>query len=112
MDWDKWGRESEERMAKNWKLFEELKAKMAANRLLQQNQGLTIHQSGELSDSNSFLVHNDNDVHSYGVEREYNIPLDHVINIVHHDFTLKEDGNREEELVLPGIGLEDCAIKE
>ena len=105
MDWDKWGRESEERMAKNWKLFEELKAKMAANRLLQQNQGLTIHQSGKLSDS--FFVHNDIDVHSYEAKREENVSLSHVVeNNVHHN-KFKEDGNWEEENVLPGNGLGD-----
>ncbi|KAK9922374.1 hypothetical protein M0R45_030840 [Rubus argutus] len=55
--------------------------RIQANRLFEQNQELTNQQPCEFSDPNPLLVH--------------------------HEFTLKEDGNREEELVLPGIGLGD-----
>ncbi|KAK9922612.1 hypothetical protein M0R45_031069 [Rubus argutus] len=105
-DDERW-RETQERSAKIDYLIE----KIEANRLLEQNQELTNLQPCKLHDPDSLLMHNDNYVHSYGVEREENVPLNDVDNIVmHHDFKLKEDGNREEELVLPGNGLGDCDV--
>ncbi|KAK9929183.1 hypothetical protein M0R45_026289 [Rubus argutus] len=69
--------ETQERSSKIDYLIKEIQA----NRLFEQNQELTNQQPCEFSDPNPLLVH--------------------------HEFTLKEDGNREEELVLPGIGLGD-----
>ncbi|KAK9924251.1 hypothetical protein M0R45_032631 [Rubus argutus] len=104
-DDERW-RETQERSAKIDYLIKEIEA----NRLLKQHQELTNQQPCKLVDPNPLLVQ-DNYVHSYGVEREENVPLNHVDNIVmHHDFILKEDGNREEELVLPGNGLGDCDV--
>ncbi|KAK9928909.1 hypothetical protein M0R45_026026 [Rubus argutus] len=76
-DDDERWRETQERSAKIDYLIE----KIEANRLFEQDQELTNQQPCEFSDPNPLLVH--------------------------HEFTLKEDGNREEELVLPGIGLGD-----
>ena len=79
---------------------------------LEQDHDLSTLHSSKLYDSNSLLVHNDDDdVHSYGVEREENVPLGHVVNdIVHHDYILKEDGNREEENIIPRNELKDDVI--
>ena len=81
---------------------------------LEQDHGLTTLHSSKLYDFNPLLVHNvDFDVHSYGAEREENVPLGHVVNdIVHHDITLEEDGNREEENVLLENGLDDVNVGE
>ncbi|KAK9922048.1 hypothetical protein M0R45_030530 [Rubus argutus] len=79
-DDDERWRETQERSAKIDYLIEQIEA----NRLFEQNQELTNQQPCEFSDPNPLLVH--------------------------HEFTLKEDGNREEELVLPGIGLGDYDI--
>jgi hypothetical protein len=104
-DDERW-RETQERSAKIDQLIE----KIEANRLLEQHEELTNQQPCKLVDPNPLLVQ-DNYVHSYGVEREENVPLNHVDNtIVHHNVTIKEDGNREDKNVLPGNGLEDCDI--
>ncbi|KAK9932583.1 hypothetical protein M0R45_019814 [Rubus argutus] len=66
-----------ERSAKIDYLIKEIQA----NRLIEKNQELTNQQPCEFSDPNPLLVH--------------------------HEFTLKEDGNWEEELVLPENGLGD-----
>jgi hypothetical protein len=78
------------------------------------NVDIDVHSYGVEREENVPLDHVVNDiVHSYGVEREENVPLDHVVNdIVHHDITLKEDGNREEENVLPENGLYDVNVGE
>jgi hypothetical protein len=83
-DDERW-RETQERSSKIDYLIEQIEA----NRLLEQHEELTNLQPCKLHDPNSLLVHNDN---------------------VNHDFTLKEDGNREEQLVLPGNGLGDCDV--
>ncbi|KAK9902444.1 hypothetical protein M0R45_001683 [Rubus argutus] len=80
VDDDERWRESLERSAK----IDQLIKQIQANRLFEHDQELTNQQPCEFFNPN---------------------PL-----VVHHDLTLKEDGNREEELVLPGIGLEDCDI--
>ncbi|KAK9943287.1 hypothetical protein M0R45_008901 [Rubus argutus] len=79
-DDDERWRETQERSAKIDYLIEQIEA----NRLLEQHEELTNQQPCEFSDPNSLLVH--------------------------HEFTLKEDGNREEELVLLGNGLGDCDV--
>ncbi|KAK9922432.1 hypothetical protein M0R45_030896 [Rubus argutus] len=79
-DDDERWRETQERSAK----IDQLIKQIEANRLLKQHQELTNQQPCEFFDPNPLLVN--------------------------HEFTLKEDGNREEKLVLPGIGLEDCDI--
>ncbi|KAK9928996.1 hypothetical protein M0R45_026107 [Rubus argutus] len=79
-DDDERWRETQERSAKIDYLIEQIEA----NRLLEQHEELTNQQPCEFSDPNPLLVH--------------------------HEFTLKEDGNREEELVLPGNGLGDCDV--
>ena len=106
-DEEQW-RESQERSAK----IDQLISQIQIDRLFEHDQGLTNLQPCEFFDPNPLLVHNgDFDVHSYGVEREENAPLNHVDNIVvHHNVTIKEDGNRQEELVLPGNGLDDCDV--
>ncbi|KAK9932341.1 hypothetical protein M0R45_019582 [Rubus argutus] len=70
-------RESQERSAKIDKLIEQIQV----NKLFEHDQELTNQQPCEFFDPNPLLVN--------------------------HEFSLKEDGNREEELVLPGIGLGD-----
>ena len=104
---ERW-RETQERSAKIDQLIEQFEA----NRLFEHDQELTNLQPCEFFDPNPLLVHNgDFDVHSCGVKREENVPLNHVDNtVMHHNFILKEDGNREEELVLPENGLDDCDV--
>ena len=90
-DADQW-RESQERSLK----LDQLVERIHVDQLFEQDHGITTLHSSESSDPNLLLVHNDYiDVHSFGTKRESNAPLSHVFNdIVHHDFTLKEDGNR------------------
>ena len=104
---ERW-RESQERSAK----IDQLISQIQIDRLFEHDQELTNLQPCEFFDPNPLLVHNgDFDVHSYGVEREENVPLNHVDNtVVHHDYMLKEDGNREDKNVLPGNGLDDSVL--
>jgi hypothetical protein len=111
IEFDKWEHEFEERIARTSKLLEELSATIDVNCLLEQDQELTIQHPSKLHDSDSLLVHDDIDVHSFGAKREENVPLSHVaINNVHHNAALKEDGNREEENELPGNGLDHDTV--
>ncbi|KAK9912558.1 hypothetical protein M0R45_036420 [Rubus argutus] len=111
IEFDKWEHEFEERIARTSKLLEELSATIDVNCLLEQDQELTIQHPSKLNDSDSLLVHDDIDVHSFGAKREENVPLSHVaINNVHHNTALKEDGNREEENELPGNGLDHDTV--
>ncbi|KAK9928647.1 hypothetical protein M0R45_025771 [Rubus argutus] len=105
-DDERW-RESQERSSRIDQLIEQIQV----NRIIEQNQELTNLQPCKIHDPDSLLVHNDNDVHSYEVEREENVPLNHVDNsVMHHNVTIKEDGNREDKIVLPGNGLDDCDV--
>ena len=106
-DDERW-RETQERSAKIDQLIEQFEA----NRLFEHDQELTNLQPCEFFYPNPLLVHNgDFDVHTYGVEREENVPLNHVDNtVVHHNVSLKEDGNREDQNVLPGNGLDDFVL--
>ena len=105
-DEEQW-RITQERSAKINQLIEQIEA----NSLLEQHEELTNLQPCKLVDHNPLLVQ-ENYVHSYGVEREENVPLNHVDNtIVHHNVTIKEDGNREDKIVLPGNGLDDRDVR-
>ena len=86
----------------------------SVHNLLEQDHELTTLHSSKLYDSNPLLVHNDDDdVHTYGAKREENVPLGHLLNNnMHSHFNYMEDGNREEENVLPENGFDDVNVGE